>query len=77
VGKKLAVSNVPIKGTLNPARIVTTMKFGNYEVMTSNQRIVRGALGRTETEQVLTFSKDYLKETGISVIKDQTPPLPT
>jgi hypothetical protein len=77
VGKKLAVSNVPIKGTLNPARIATTMKFGNYEVITSNQRIVKGALGRTETEQVLTFSEQYLKETGISVIKDQTPPLPT
>jgi hypothetical protein len=76
MGKKLAVSNVPIKGTLNPAKIATTMKFGKYEIMTSNQRIVRGALGRTETEQVLTFSEEYLKSTGISVIKDQAPPLP-
>lgn len=76
VGKKLAVSNVPIKGTLNPAKISTTMKFGNYEVITQNQRVVRGALGRTETEQVLTLSEEYLKSTGMSVIKDQTPPLP-
>jgi hypothetical protein len=52
------------------------MQFGNYEIITSNQRIVRGALGRTDTDRIFTFSKDYLKETGISVIKDQAPPLP-
>ena len=70
------MSNVPIKGTLNPSRIAFQMQFGNYEIITSNQRIVRGALGRTDTDRIFTFSKDYLKETGISVIKDQAPPLP-
>jgi hypothetical protein len=75
VGKKLAVSNVPIEGTMNPARIAYQMKFGDYNVITSNQRIVRGALGKTETEQILTFSEEYLKSTGISVIKEQNSPL--
>ncbi len=70
------MSNVPIKGTLNPSRIAFQMQFGNYEIITSNQRIVRGALGRTATDRIFTFSKDYLKETGISDIKDQAPPLP-
>lgn len=73
VGKRYIVSKVPIKGTLNPTRIAYLMKFGKYDILTSNQIIVRGALGKTESEQILTFSEEYLKETGISVLRDQIP----
>jgi len=48
------------------------MKFGDYDVMTSNQRIVRGVLGRTDSDKALTLSTEYLKSAVFSGVKDTT-----
>ena len=73
VGKNcLAVSNTPIEGTLNPAQIAYKMRFGDYDTVTKNQYVVNGALGKTNTNQFLTFSKEYLKSAGFSVVKNTT-----
>ncbi len=73
MGKKLAVSNIPIKKTLNPARISFLMKFGKYNVMTEKQYIVRGTLGDTSKDKITTFVKEHGGSAGMSTVTDMLP----
>jgi hypothetical protein len=71
--KELLVSDTPVKGTLTDTQITFLKLFGkDCNSMTTNQYITRGSLGRTNSEKVLTFSKDYLKETGTSIFFNTT-----
>lgn len=69
----MAVSSTSIRGALNPARISYLMKFGNYEVMTEKQYIVRGTLGETSKDKIVTFIGEYGKSAGMSTVLGSLP----
>ena len=69
----VAVSSTSIKTSLNPTTIAYQMKFGNYEVMTETQYIIRGTLGDTSKDKILTFIEEYGESAGISTITELLP----